>query len=227
MLSLIELIGAPIWCFYNSTGESKFDSLVEMPQTLEQRLRERHKEECHAAILQAALRLFATKGLRDATMEEIAQAAGLGKGTIYYYFSSKEALIEELLCSLADQYFQNLLDGIEGQQTPLAIAEKIIANLLEHYQRQPELFHVIQMIIATPGGGPPRVRQVFATKHREWLAQLREKAQRAAEAKGLSLESFVDFVATHAHGLLFWAAAGRDVEKLKEESGRVLRAFLP
>lgn len=198
-----------------------------MTQTLEQRLREKQKEECSAAILQAALRLFAAKGLQEATMDEIAQAAGLGKGTIYYYFNSKETLIEELLCSLADQYFRNLLEGIEGLQTPFAIAEKIIANLLEHYQRQPELFHVIQMIIATPGGGPPRVRHVFAIKHREWLTKLREIAQEPVEAFGLSLESFVDFVATHAHGLLFWAVAGRDVEKLQEESRRVLRAFLP
>lgn len=159
-------------------------------------------------------------------MEEIAQAAGLGKGTIYYYFNSKEALIEELLCSLADQYFRNLLEGIEGSEPPLALAEKIIANLLGHYERQPELFHVIQMIIATPGGGPPRVRHVFATKHREWLNRLRERAQGPVEAAGLSLESFVDFVATHAHGLLFWAIAGRDIQKLREESGRVLRAFL-
>ncbi len=197
-----------------------------MTHLQERRLREKQKEECRVAILNAALRLFATKGLQDATMDEIAQAAGLGKGTIYYYFNSKEALIEELLCSLADQYFRNLLEGTEGLQTPLEIAEKIIANLLAHYQRQPELFHVIQAIITAPRGGPRRVRQVFATKHREWLTQLREIAQGPVEAFGLPLESFVDFVAAHAHGLLFWAVAGRDIEKLREESGRALRAFL-
>lgn len=197
-----------------------------MTQPPERQLREKQKEECSAAILQAALRLFASKGLQEATMNEIAQVAGLGKGTIYYYFDSKETLIEELLCSLADQYFRNLLEGIEGLRTPLAMAEGIIANLLGHYQRQPELFHVMQMIITAPGGGPPRVRQVFATKHREWLTRLRERAQGPVAASGLSLESFVDFVATHAHGLLFWAIAGRDIQKLREESWRVLRAFL-
>lgn len=197
-----------------------------MAQSPERRLREKHKEECYTAILQAALRLFAAKGLQEATMDEIAQAAGLGKGTIYYYFGSKEALVEELLCSLADQYFQNLLEGTEGLRSPLTIAERIIANLLGHYQRQPELFHVMQMIITAPGGGPPRVRHVFAQKHREWLSRLREIVQGVVEASGLSLESFVDFVATHAHGLLFWSVAGRDVEKLREESKRALRAFL-
>jgi hypothetical protein len=42
----------------------------------------------------------------------------------------------------------------------------------------------------------------------------------------MSVESFVDFIGTYAHGLLFAAVAGRDIEKLREESGRVLRAFL-
>ncbi len=192
----------------------------------QRRLREKQKEECYAAILQAALRLFAAKGLQEATMEEIARAAGLGKGTIYYYFNSKETLIEELLCSLADQYFQNLLEGTDTLTDPRAIAESIIENLLGHYQRQPELFQVMQMILSAPGGGPPRVREVFATKHREWLARLKEETAQVLAERGLSVESFVDFIGTYAHGLLFGAVAGRDIAKLREESGRVLRAFL-
>jgi len=194
--------------------------------TQERRLREKQKEECYTAILQAALRLFASKGLQEATMDEIAQAAGLGKGTIYYYFDSKEALIEDLLCALAEQYFCMLLEGTEDLRDPLGIAERILANLLRHYQRQPELFQVMQMILAAPGGGPPRVRKVFATKHREWLARLRGRAEEPLAARGLSVESFVDFIGTYAHGLLFGAVAGRDIEKLQEESGRVLRALL-
>ncbi len=197
-----------------------------MIQLPERRLREKQKEERYAAILQAALRIFATKGLQEATMDEIAQAAGLGKGTIYYYFASKEALIEELLCSLADQYFQNLLEGTNALKDPLAIAERVMTNLLGHYTRQPELFQVMQMILAAPGGGPPRARKVFAAKHREWLARLKDEMAELLAARGLSVESFVDFIGTYAHGLLFAAVAGRDIEKLKEESGRVLRAFL-
>nr|BAL53772.1 TetR family transcriptional regulator [uncultured Acetothermia bacterium]BAL59470.1 TetR family transcriptional regulator [Candidatus Acetothermum autotrophicum] len=197
-----------------------------MTQIPERRLREKQKEERYAAILQAALSIFAAKGLQEATMDEIAQAAGLGKGTIYYYFASKDALIEELLCSLAEQYFQSLLEGTESIEDPLAIAERIVTNLLGHYQRQPELFQVIQMILAAPGGGPPRARQVFAEKHREWLARLKDETAELLAARGINVEVYVDFIGTYAHGLLFAAVAGRDIERLREESGRVLRAFL-
>src|SRR4030095_3101194 len=46
------------------------------------------------AILAAAIRCFARHGLAGAGMRGIARAAGLTEGTLYHYFSSKEALIE-------------------------------------------------------------------------------------------------------------------------------------
>lgn len=45
-----------------------------------------------AAILWTALRLFSQKGYAAATMDEIAEAAGLSKAGVYFYFPSKQAL---------------------------------------------------------------------------------------------------------------------------------------
>ena len=43
-------------------------------------------------ILEAALTVFGEKGYHNATIAEIAEEAGIGKGTVYWYFSSKEEL---------------------------------------------------------------------------------------------------------------------------------------
>lgn len=48
-------------------------------------------------ILDAALEVFAMKGFRNATMEEIARSAGITKGTIYLYFASKEDVFLSML----------------------------------------------------------------------------------------------------------------------------------
>ncbi len=48
-------------------------------------------------ILDTALKLFVENGYIDTKIIDIANAAGIGKGTIYEYFSSKEALFTELL----------------------------------------------------------------------------------------------------------------------------------
>jgi len=50
-----------------------------------------------AEILMGAKRLFGKHGLKKTTMEEIANAAGKGKSTLYYYFPSKKELFEAVV----------------------------------------------------------------------------------------------------------------------------------
>lgn len=49
------------------------------------------------AILAAALELGALNGISGTTMEQVAERAGVAKGSVYYNFSSKDKLFEELL----------------------------------------------------------------------------------------------------------------------------------
>jgi len=54
--------------------------------------REREREERRGEILDAAERVFLAKGFADATMDEVAAGAELGKGTLYLYFKNKDEL---------------------------------------------------------------------------------------------------------------------------------------
>ena len=47
-------------------------------------------------ILDALQKLLETKELSNISVSEIAQTAEIGKGSIYYYFSSKDAILEEI-----------------------------------------------------------------------------------------------------------------------------------
>lgn len=53
--------------------------------------------ERYSAILQAAERLFGEKGYRGVSIDEIARAAGVSKGLVFYHFTSKRALVEHIL----------------------------------------------------------------------------------------------------------------------------------
>jgi len=55
-------------------------------------LREQKKQQTRGAILKAALHLFTKKGYENTSIDELAQAAGIGKGTIYSYFQSKSEI---------------------------------------------------------------------------------------------------------------------------------------
>ncbi|MEA3499559.1 MAG: TetR/AcrR family transcriptional regulator [Candidatus Marinimicrobia bacterium] len=56
-------------------------------------------------IIDAAMKIFAEKGINKGTISSIAKEADVGKGTIYEYFKSKDEIFEEML----DDYFQNML----------------------------------------------------------------------------------------------------------------------
>tara|TARA_B100000378_G_scaffold270473_1_gene259738 strand:+ start:362 stop:991 length:630 start_codon:yes stop_codon:yes gene_type:complete len=60
-------------------------------------VRSKSQEERRRIILDAALSTFAAKGFASARIEDIAKAAGVGKGTVYLYFPDKESLFKSLI----------------------------------------------------------------------------------------------------------------------------------
>ncbi len=93
-------------------------------------------------ILAAALRLMGTKGVDALTMDEIAQAAGVAKGTIYLYFQSKDELIQALLSQTGEAIaldLEAILAKSDSHQEKL----KQVVTLLFHYvEKERTLFPV-------------------------------------------------------------------------------------
>jgi AcrR family transcriptional regulator len=59
--------------------------------------RERERRQRRSDLIDAAEKIFFSKGFERATMEEVADAAELSKGTIYLYFKSKDDLYEAII----------------------------------------------------------------------------------------------------------------------------------
>ena len=62
----------------------------------------------HAAILRAGLEVFSQYGFRGATIDQVAEAAGLSKPNLLYYFPSKEAIYTALLSQLLQDWLEPL-----------------------------------------------------------------------------------------------------------------------
>jgi AcrR family transcriptional regulator len=63
----------------------------------ESRRRVRRKDARPGEITAAALKLFAERGFAATRLEDVAAAAGIGKGTVYLYFATKEELFESVV----------------------------------------------------------------------------------------------------------------------------------
>ncbi|MFM2356609.1 MAG: hypothetical protein RLZZ528_2345 [Pseudomonadota bacterium] len=88
------------------------------------------------AILDAALDVFSAQGFRGATLDQIAQAAGLSKPNLLYYFPSKEAIHVELLSGLMDIWLDPLR-ALDAGGDPIAEIMAYVRRKLEMSREMP------------------------------------------------------------------------------------------
>jgi AcrR family transcriptional regulator len=95
------------------------------------------KQERHHAILDAAARLLLRSPEKIANMADVADEAGLAKGTVYLYFPSKEELLLAVHERNIDGFFRALVDRL-SDEAPVAVAD--ILALTHEHMVEPPLF---------------------------------------------------------------------------------------
>jgi len=132
--------------------------------------REIQRQDKRARILEAAVRVFADRGFFNATVAEIARAAGVADGTIYLYFKGKD----DLLLQLFEEKMAELLASAQA-----ALAEETDAParlkrfILHHFlavEKNPELAAVL-------------------------IVELRQSAQALRPAEKARLTAYLDVIA--------------------------------
>jgi len=90
-------------------------------------------------ILAAARKLMEARGLEAVTMEEIAGAAGVAKGTVYLYFPSKDELIRDLITQVGETMLRDIEVIVKS---PASATGKIrgVASLLLDYLIKERVF---------------------------------------------------------------------------------------
>ncbi len=77
------------------------------------------KDEREQAFKQAALKVFSSKGYHNTTMSEIAMEAGFGKGTLYWYWKSKEELYFALVEESHGEFISLVREAAEREENAL------------------------------------------------------------------------------------------------------------
>ena len=81
--------------------------------------RERKKAATRDLILRAGMELFSKHGIDAVTVDQIAAAADVGKGTIYNYFPTKEVIVVAFIADV-ERTVQQMLAPLESAHKPLA-----------------------------------------------------------------------------------------------------------
>ena len=108
----------------------------------EQRRPTRIQAEKREIILEAALEVFSQHGFRGATIDQIAEGAGMSKPNLLYYFRSKEDIHVTLMQRLLDTWLAPLreLDDVGDPMTELRLYIRRKLEMARDYPRESRLF---------------------------------------------------------------------------------------
>jgi AcrR family transcriptional regulator len=83
--------------------------------------------------------LFSTKGFKKTNIKEIAQLAGIGVGTFYNYYTSKEQLFLEIYIQENEKIKKWLIESLDLDQEPVKVISQLIMRNIEAINTNPIL----------------------------------------------------------------------------------------
>jgi AcrR family transcriptional regulator len=168
------------------------------------------------AILDAALDVFAERGYAGARLEDVATRAGVGKGTIYLYFSDKRALFIELVRGAAAPIFEQIGE-LSRLDAPIdAVLRQLFALFRQNVlgTRRKEVFQ----LMISEGARFPDLAEFY---HREVIAPmlpglgaLLERAWRRGELPGPSIARYPHLLVAPLVFSLLWDVLFGAIEPL-------------
>lgn len=106
---------------------------------------EQKKDDKRRRMLRAALELFAERGFHGTAVPLVAERAGVGAGTIYRFFESKEELVNEVFRDAKGLLSRALVDGLDLGLAPKALFDAFWARLVRFARAEPVVFHFLEL----------------------------------------------------------------------------------
>lgn len=113
------------------------------------------------AIVDAAERLFLQRGFGAVSMDDLAEAAGVARRTLYNQFANKEEIFREMLVRVSGQLEHALPPGIETSGDVEDVLRRIARAILD-FHKQPEYLGFLRMV-AADSRQFPWIAEAFAT----------------------------------------------------------------
>lgn len=158
------------------------------------------KHEKRKNIAKSTCNLFIEKGYVNITISEIAKVAGIGKGTIYEYFSNKEDIIFELMACLQEEYDPKLKKHLQKE---ISVKEKLV-YLFEIYLGDSEVIETqrkiykefLSIFIHNKTEAMDKYNEQMMTKYHKVLEDIFNEAIQKKEISNISISFIPSIFAT-------------------------------
>jgi len=157
------------------------------------------------ALVAAARRVFGDRGFDSATMEAIAEAAGVAKGTVYLYYPSKKAIYDATFTAGMADLEALIHERVSRATTTRAAIEAFVAARAEYFQQNPDVFRIyvaeIARDVATGSTGRTACHLAVARQTRV-LQDVIERAVAAGDVRTVDPEAVALAVFDISKGLV-------------------------
>jgi len=165
----------------------------------------------------AVLEIFAAGDFHRVSMRTIAKKAGVGFGTIYRYYGSKEKLLFTFVDEWLGVLTERMIDHLRGLEDPKERLRKVIWVMLDYYERNPDVVKVLLLCV------PEKTWMADQTfEQRKMFGVFQEVVQKSQEngllnpnvQSGLVVDAIIALINRRA---TMWIYKGRE-ESLTEQA---------
>ena len=183
---------------HNRSGVAKVQLSVSRKDIPPQRRRQ---------ILNAATELFSQGGYHGVTVDAIAQRAGISKGNLYWYFKSKQEILQLLFDDVGIRLFWPFVEIMESDRSP---RDKLLAFAecsLDSAESNPEALQLMWQIATQP-----ELRELLSSEYSLWMTPFIDYLTPLfAELGDANPESTAMLYAFTLDSLMFLAVIGQDL----------------
>ena len=175
------------------------------------------QENIRDVILDAADRLLARYGYKKMTMEDLAHEVGIGKGTIYLHFRSKE----EIVLSHVDRIVQGVLDRLgriaESDAPPAAkLREMLIARVMFRFDAVQHYTESISEVLRDMRSALLERRQRYFEQEAEMIGRVLQEGQRTRAFRRQDAEDAARALVAATNSLLPFNLSTRELGKRRD-----------
>jgi AcrR family transcriptional regulator len=199
--------------------------------------REQRSADKRAAVLEAAAKVFLGGGYLGASMDEIADLAGVSKQTVYTYFSSKDALFVAMASALTDE----ASDRVHNNVAEFGDGDDLESYLVTYAVRQlevvltPRILQLRRLVIGEVGRFPELGAALYASGPGRAIATLAAIFERLTKRGALAVQD-PRLAATQFNWLIMSAPLNRTMllgdgaipssKEVREHARESVRMFL-
>lgn len=129
-------------------------------------------------LLQAATMIFAEKGYRSSSVDEIVEKADVAKGTFYYHFKSKEDLFLSLIDAGIEKLSGQMIAEAEKFHNPIQKVEAVITSQYKFFNNNQD---ICQMLLSEIWHTESKWKQFYVTKRNRYILAMENSIKSGQE----------------------------------------------